>query len=216
MNIYPAPGGSSRVVVGTEYYQDAIDAVREQDPDPMYARLVREPDNPHDPNAIAVTILDKKVGHISAGMAKEYAPLMDTHLQDRYVAVDLLEFTPGEDGGAEIRMDLAWPRDFIDEWSLNYEPQPTPEDSPATAPAPVRNDERRTGKSEPAASRPKKQHNYTGVAKFYRGCAYVLLALGLLGSALNGSILFLGLAALFWWMQKKMPVAKPKGDTDAA
>ena len=220
MNIYPAPGGSSRVVVGTEYHQDAIDVLAHSGHQLKYASLVREPNNPHDSNAIAVTILGKKVGYISARMAEEYAPLIDTHLRSHEVVADILEFTPEEDGGAEIRIDLAWPRDFIDEQTLDFTQKsgqrtasPTPK-----RPGPARNAKGQFVKQQPAPPRqaPRKQYDYTWVAKFYRVCAYVLLTIGLLGSALNGSILFLGLAALFWWMQKKMPVATPKGDTDAA
>ncbi|MBO8125831.1 MAG: single-stranded-DNA-specific exonuclease RecJ [Firmicutes bacterium] len=41
-------------------------------------KLVREVDNPHDPNAIAVTTLDgKQVGYLRRGIAKHLAPLLD-------------------------------------------------------------------------------------------------------------------------------------------
>lgn len=39
--------------------------------------LVREPHNPHDENAIAVYGRDRKVGYVSAGRAKQLAPLLD-------------------------------------------------------------------------------------------------------------------------------------------
>ncbi len=40
-------------------------------------RLVREPENPHDPNAIRVEVAGKYLGHIPKDKAKELAPQMD-------------------------------------------------------------------------------------------------------------------------------------------
>ena len=40
-------------------------------------RLVREPENPHDPNAIRVEVASKYLGHIPKDKAKELAPQMD-------------------------------------------------------------------------------------------------------------------------------------------
>jgi hypothetical protein len=40
-------------------------------------RLVREPDNTHDPNAIRVEIAGHYLGHIPKDKAKELAPLID-------------------------------------------------------------------------------------------------------------------------------------------
>lgn len=41
-------------------------------------QLVREPNNEHDENAIAVTLTDgRKVGYVSAKQAESYAPLLD-------------------------------------------------------------------------------------------------------------------------------------------
>jgi len=39
--------------------------------------LVREPDNPHDTNAIRVAIGDKKLGYLPKAIAKDLAPEMD-------------------------------------------------------------------------------------------------------------------------------------------
>ena len=39
--------------------------------------LVREPDNPHDPNAIRVEVAGKYLGHIPKDKAKDLAPQMD-------------------------------------------------------------------------------------------------------------------------------------------
>ena len=40
--------------------------------------LVREPDNPHDPNAIRVELAGLFFGYIPRDLAKELAPIMDT------------------------------------------------------------------------------------------------------------------------------------------
>jgi hypothetical protein len=40
-------------------------------------RVVREPENPYDPNAIAVFIFQQQLGHFPRGFAAEVAPLMD-------------------------------------------------------------------------------------------------------------------------------------------
>lgn len=207
MTSYLAPTGATTFVAGTMYHQDAVGAVADAGITPSFAVLRREPQNPHDPNAVAVDIWGHHVGYLPADEAVDYAPLMDTHLQGMEVLATIREFTMDD----EIALDLAEPADFLSGGTTGAE------DTPArTMSGRSRNSKGQFVKSEPAASRPKTQHNYTKVATFYRVCAYVLLTIGLVGSALNGSILFLGLAALFWWMQKKMPVAKPKGDTDAA
>jgi len=39
--------------------------------------LVREPDNPHDKNAIRVMLGDKKLGYVPRAIAKDLAPQMD-------------------------------------------------------------------------------------------------------------------------------------------
>jgi len=39
--------------------------------------LAREPENPHDGNAIAVTVAGETVGYVNKGMAKRLAVLMD-------------------------------------------------------------------------------------------------------------------------------------------
>ena len=40
--------------------------------------LVREPDNPHDKNAIRVELAGKKLGYIPKAIARDLAPEMDT------------------------------------------------------------------------------------------------------------------------------------------
>jgi hypothetical protein len=57
-------------VVGTSHYQEALLQLAPREADEQVrvtkvATLVPEPDNPHDPNAIAVHIDDKLVGYLS-------------------------------------------------------------------------------------------------------------------------------------------------------
>lgn len=64
-------------VVGESYYQDALAEIAGPktkagvDLD-VKARLVPEPDNPHDANAVAVYIQGRKVGHLPRDMAAEW------------------------------------------------------------------------------------------------------------------------------------------------
>jgi HIRAN domain len=69
-------------VVGVSHYQDALreiagadagEAVRHE----ATAALVPEPDNPHDPNAIRVTIGGRLVGYLSREDAVRYRPAVD-------------------------------------------------------------------------------------------------------------------------------------------
>ena len=65
-------------IVGESYYQDALAEIAGPktpagvDLD-VRARLVPEPDNPHDSNAVAVYIQGRKVGHLPRDMAAEWA-----------------------------------------------------------------------------------------------------------------------------------------------
>jgi hypothetical protein len=45
--------------------------------DICYFKLEREPDNPHDPNAIGVWFLNDRLGYLQGPVAKKLAPLMD-------------------------------------------------------------------------------------------------------------------------------------------
>jgi len=46
-------------------------------PDIGYFRLSREPDNPHDPNAVGVWFLDDRLGYLPKSVAEKLAPMMD-------------------------------------------------------------------------------------------------------------------------------------------
>ena len=64
-------------VVGESYYQDALEAIAGPKTKSgveleVKARLVPEPENPHDANAVAVYIEGRKVGHLPRDMAAEW------------------------------------------------------------------------------------------------------------------------------------------------
>lgn len=73
-----------REVVGLHFHREAlaewltyaldIESGREE----TLARLVREPENEHDPNAVAVQLLGETVGHVPAKAAARLAPQLDT------------------------------------------------------------------------------------------------------------------------------------------
>ena len=50
--------------------------------------LIREPDNKHDRNAIAIFYDDKQIGYLSADIANKYAPKLDAGLISMEVHVD--------------------------------------------------------------------------------------------------------------------------------
>jgi HIRAN domain len=74
------PGGNQIRVVGESYYEDNLDQVcggrtdEGHDYDCM-AVLVAEPTNPYDPNAVAVYVDGRMVGHLPRDAAKAYQPI---------------------------------------------------------------------------------------------------------------------------------------------
>ena len=63
-------------IVGSSFYPGASNWLAKLGPgQPL--RVVREPENEHDKNAIAVYIFQQKLGHLPRGFAAEIAPLMD-------------------------------------------------------------------------------------------------------------------------------------------
>jgi hypothetical protein len=55
-------------------------------------KLRREPDNPHDPNAIAVVVGRRKVGHLPRGTAEWLAPRLDAGEDITAVVADVEVF----------------------------------------------------------------------------------------------------------------------------
>ena len=67
--------------------------------------LIREPDNPYDPNAIKVSLFDIwPMGYISGGLAKELAPLMDEGQAFSAEFVCRNEYPPHERVGLTVRI----------------------------------------------------------------------------------------------------------------
>ena len=68
-------------VAGVWYYRGAFDDItcRAQPGARRWSFLaaIREPDNPHDPNAIALWTPTDQVGHVPAVLAAELAPMVD-------------------------------------------------------------------------------------------------------------------------------------------
>lgn len=67
---------------GNLYELETMQFMAEDMGEPIPVVLIREPDNPHDPNAIAVHVpslgeIMGKVGHVPAALAKRFAPHLD-------------------------------------------------------------------------------------------------------------------------------------------
>lgn len=69
-------GTMTTSIVGSKFYPVASSLIPRLKQGQRIA-LKREPTNKHDANAIAVHIMGNKVGHISAGVAENLAPIMD-------------------------------------------------------------------------------------------------------------------------------------------
>jgi len=63
-------------IVGSSFYPGASNWIARLKPG-QELRVVREPDNQYDGNAIAVYIFQQKLGHLPRGFAAEVAPLID-------------------------------------------------------------------------------------------------------------------------------------------
>jgi HIRAN domain len=111
-------GGLEVGVVGESHYQDALTAiVGGKGPDsvriPTQATLVPEPDNPYDPNAVAVYIAGRKVGHLPRPAAHAFAPVARRLADQQRVGTCSATITGGWDRGTVIRGTSAssstWP-----------------------------------------------------------------------------------------------------------
>lgn len=63
-------------IVGSSFYPGASNWIAKLAPG-QKLRVVREPENEHDGNAIAIYIFQQKLGHLPRGFAAEVAPLID-------------------------------------------------------------------------------------------------------------------------------------------
>lgn len=71
-------------VVGESHYQQAIgdidDAwIKAGNTLPLSAKLIREPNNPHDRNAVRVEIANRTVGYLPRELAERYRPAVKKH-----------------------------------------------------------------------------------------------------------------------------------------
>jgi hypothetical protein len=107
-------------VVGESKYQDALSNIcgghcEEGHEHECLAELVPEPDNPYDPNAVAVLIEGEKVAYLSRFDAKRYLDELARlgHAGDR-ASCDAMINGGWDRGGREkgyfgVELDLAWP-----------------------------------------------------------------------------------------------------------
>jgi HIRAN domain len=113
-------GGLEVGVVGESHYQDALTAIgggkrTESVRIPTQATLVPEPDNPYDPNAVAVYIAGRKVGHLPRPAAQAFAPVGRRLAGQQQVGACSATITGGWDRGDGdtghfgVILDLAHP-----------------------------------------------------------------------------------------------------------
>jgi hypothetical protein len=110
-------------VVGESHYQDALTAIvggkrPESVRIPTQAVLVPEPSNPYDPNAVAVYVAGRKVGHLPRPAAQAYGPVGRRLLDRGQVGACAATITGGWDRGDGdtghfgVMLDLAHPDDL--------------------------------------------------------------------------------------------------------
>lgn len=72
--------------------------------DIRYFRLERDPDNPHDPNAIGVWFLNDRLGYLQKTVAEKLAPLIDTGRNFSAEFISLNEYAPFKNIGLTVRI----------------------------------------------------------------------------------------------------------------
>jgi hypothetical protein len=109
-------------VVGESFHQDALEgtvplARPGEEGRPMFrAVLVAEPDNPYDPNAVAIHSAAGKVGHLSRREALDYAPVMAALAEHGYSAGSCDAFLnggPAEGKSFGVVLRLSPPGDCV-------------------------------------------------------------------------------------------------------
>lgn len=74
-------------------------------PYPLEATLLREPDNAHDPNAVAVLLSGSPVGHVPADLARRLAPMLDQGT--RYIVTGTVLIDPEYPDRPGLLLDCA-------------------------------------------------------------------------------------------------------------
>ncbi len=120
---FPKAGHYALDVVGESYYLSAFTQLcgsREAEGVNIetFAALRREPDNPHDSNAVGIYIENLKVGHLSREDAIRYKDLIEQTNQQGYEAVSPARIRGGWDDGDTqgyygVKLDLAEPAEEI-------------------------------------------------------------------------------------------------------
>jgi hypothetical protein len=117
-------GGLEVGVVGESHHQDALTAiVGGKRPESVristQAMLIPEPNNPYDPNAVAVYIDGWKVGHLPRPAAQALAPVGQRLAEQQRVGVCSATITGGWDRGDGdtghfgVILDLAHPDQLL-------------------------------------------------------------------------------------------------------
>ena len=90
---------------GCSFYRDAVKTIHEG----MQIRVIPEPDNPHDPNALAVvTMQGQKLGHIPAKLA--YRIVKETEKPTAFIGkISDVHLYWGEPSGADIVLTAVIP-----------------------------------------------------------------------------------------------------------
>jgi HIRAN domain len=120
----PLSGGLEVGVVGESHYQDVLTAiVGGKRPEsvrlPTQATIVPKPDNPYDPNAVAVYIAGQKVGHLPRPAAQAFAPVGRRLAEQQQVGACSAIITGGWDRGDGdtghfgVTLDLAHPNQLM-------------------------------------------------------------------------------------------------------
>ena len=115
-------------IVGESHYQDALADIAGPKTEAgvwheTLAGLIPEASNPYDPNAVAIIIDGKKVGHLSRDYAVEYRDFLDeTSSHDLPIlarAVIMGGFSRrGRDGSYGVRLNILWPPDFDEDYTV--------------------------------------------------------------------------------------------------
>lgn len=110
--------GQHAAAVGALVAAELHRAVSDGGVSTVTVRLVREPDNPQDGNAVAVYADPHGlVGHLDRDDARTFGPLLDEHVRFTRTPVDVLAAarlvrTPGEPGRPDVALRLLLPEDL--------------------------------------------------------------------------------------------------------
>jgi hypothetical protein len=101
-------------VAGESHYQDALRAIAGSGEVRLEteARLVPEPENEHDPNAVRVEIDGAKVGYLPRALAAAWAPLLAELAARRRVGACEATILGGTDSALGVFLRLPTPEEY--------------------------------------------------------------------------------------------------------